>query len=300
MDLKPDEDSIRAGSPAERFESSAISGTADGPTEAEIAQFLAAREKDPSIEWKMVMNFWGRVLDERNRPIENASIHFTWNDLSADGTSHHNAFSDGSGLFELLGRRGKRLYVTVEKIGYYQFPESSRTDLEYGMPWERFHPDPENPVIFRLKKAGVWEPLDFRGGLIKLRDERSRLILNFDDVFNRKEGPLEIFIWRDPKREKGRPFDWSLSVRVPSGGVAPCEGDFPGPAPEDGYQPEDGRIDLRWLPQRAGKHATSSLEVKCWVNPSRSRNLEDNPAWELKQSSRQYLRTGPPNQSGPD
>jgi hypothetical protein len=61
-----------------------------------------------------------------------------------------------------------------------------------------------------------------------------------------------------------------------------------------------GRIDVRWLPQRTGNHAASGLEMKYWVNPSGSCNLEDNPTRELKQISRQYLRTGPPNQSGPD
>jgi hypothetical protein len=279
-----------------------ISQAVGGSTEAEIAQFLAARRKDPSIEWKTVMNFWGRVLDEHDVPIAGASVNFSWTDLSATGHQRSFTNSNAAGDFSHTGRTGKRLLVTVSKAGYYSFPDQFFGAFEYGDPWERFHPDPKNPVAFRLKKAGVWEPLDFRGGLIKLREDRSRLILNFENVSNRKEGPLEIFIWRDPKREKGRPFDWSLSVRVPSGGVAPWEGDFPGSAPEEGYQPEmkteRKADDPKWnrslsvkyyfkfgSPEHFGRieiqqHMANNewISLNYWINPRGSRNLEADPA----------------------
>jgi len=103
--------------------------------------YIAQSIKDPDIEWKAPINFWGRVVDENDLPVENAQVKFTWNDLSKAGTSQHFTNSDTQGSFALSNRKGKRLYVEVTKHGYYNFPGSARKDLEYASPWEgnRFH-----------------------------------------------------------------------------------------------------------------------------------------------------------------
>ncbi len=264
--------------------------------------FAAAVLKDPLIEWRYPINFWGKVVDENGRPVAEANVRFTWNDLSPKGTSTHDATSDSSGLFSLLGRKGKRLYVVIEKPGYYQEFESAFSAYEYAAPSERFHPDPKNPVVFRLKKAGEWEPLLYRGGLVKLSDHHSRLILNFDNVYDKRTGPVEMDVWCDPQQIEGQRFDWSFTIKAPTGGVVAWTDDLPGAAPEIGYQPElklewkAGNPDWQFIispkfyfkfgsPARYGRlqimrYAANGewMQLRYWVNPSGSRNLEAEPA----------------------
>ena len=54
------------------------------------------------MEWRFPINFWGKVVDENDRPIEGALVDFYWNDLSRAGTSRVKALSDANGFFSLL------------------------------------------------------------------------------------------------------------------------------------------------------------------------------------------------------
>ena len=94
-------------------------------------------EKDRYFEWKMPINFYGRVLDEINQPVGGATVKFTWTDLSPAGSSSAEVLSDGSGSFALTGKQGKRLVVdSVTKEGYYlskienQFSYDTRPSLK--------------------------------------------------------------------------------------------------------------------------------------------------------------------------
>ncbi|MDE3100300.1 MAG: carboxypeptidase regulatory-like domain-containing protein [Verrucomicrobiota bacterium] len=121
-----------------------------------VRLYMQHKAIDPQWDWKQPINFWGRVLDESNNPVTGASVHFMWNDLSATGTSEADTESDRNGFFSLTGKKGKRLYVTVAKNGYYTSSDSRGRAFEYANPFDgRFTPDPNNPVIFHLRKEGV-------------------------------------------------------------------------------------------------------------------------------------------------
>lgn len=270
-------------------------------TAHEMQQYLEAVHKDPSLEWRFPINFWGKVIDETGQPIEGATISFQWNDLSAKGTSEKEMKSDGNGLFALTGQTGKGLSVHVEKRGYYQPSDEYISSFEYADPSKRFHPDAARPVVFVLTKADKWEPLIHRGGLVRLQDQNSRLILNLTNPSDWQKGDLAFEIWRDPNRTTRRFYDWSFTVKCPSGGVTLWETEFPGSAPESGYTPElkleFKGDDPAWTdhtspkfyfvfgsPPRYGRISVTRyfaygdrMDVEYWVNPSGSRNVEADP-----------------------
>lgn len=287
--------------------------------------YIAESTKHPDIEWKAPINFWGKVVDESNQPVENASIKFTWNDLSKNGTSRSSTNSDSQGLFALLNRKGKRLYVDVSKRGYYNFPGSAGEDLEYASPWEgnRFHPDPNNPLVFRLKKAGTLEPLLAHVVSLSLPNSGEAIEFDFIDERLKEPGSIQFRCTVEPQDPETRRFAWHFVCSVPSGGLLPRTNTLDFTAPTEGYLSafEDsetqnspqwraavkggffvkfgsparyGRIEFEFVPKRLEFYKSSDLQLKYWVNPSGSQNLEADPAKMLEAIPSHYLRTGLP------
>ena len=121
-----------------------------------VKEYVEKSMADPQYDWKQPIDFYGRVVDENNVPVANASVHFEWNDISEKGTSDATATSDSNGYFSLVDRRGKRLYVDVGKEGYYSSGDARNATFEYANPADGlFTPNPNNPVVFHLRKKGV-------------------------------------------------------------------------------------------------------------------------------------------------
>ena len=109
-------------------------------------------------QWRTPIEFYGKVVDEDTNPVANASVHFVWTDLSKNGTSEKDTASDQDGVFSLSNTNGKNLIVQVSKNGYYSYQPFGAA-FNYAGENQNFVPDAANPVIFRLKKKGVTEPL---------------------------------------------------------------------------------------------------------------------------------------------
>jgi hypothetical protein len=77
------------------------------------------KKRDPKFEWKMPINFYGKVLDQANQPVHGASVRFQWTDMSAAGTTEKFTTTDAQGMFSLTGEKGKNLGVYVSKSGYH-------------------------------------------------------------------------------------------------------------------------------------------------------------------------------------
>ena len=76
----------------------------------QIAAEVTRRDKsDKTWEWKIPMKFYGLVLDQDDRPVPGADVHFQWTNLSSKGTADADAKTDEKGLFLLEGVQGKRL-----------------------------------------------------------------------------------------------------------------------------------------------------------------------------------------------
>lgn len=260
------------------------------------------REKeDPGYEWKLPINFYGRVVDDSELPVPGANIWFQWSDLSPEGASEEETVSDANGLFMLTGKQGNGLSLRITKRGYYTPQRGNQFRFENARFWDaNYHePNPDNPVFFHLQKKGEAEPLIV--ALARPRVPRDGTPVRVD-LFNKgaisPSGQLEIAAWLPPENPNQRGlFDWRAKLSLPEGGVREHNDEFPFIAPEDGYIPEvvfdmpaaapDWRqvITQRYYfrigtPPQFGRMevringASQVVNVNYWLNPSGSRNLE--------------------------
>jgi hypothetical protein len=268
-----------------------------------LQEFYEKTQADPQYEWKRPINFYGRVVNESNEPVANASVHFTWNDISEKGTSDADTKSDSNGFFSLLDRRGKRLYVDVGKEGYYSSGNSRGSAFEYANPSDGlFTPDAGNPVVFHLRKKGVGVDLitsqygvkPYFGIPVPLDGTPVKA-----DLLERKTGQGELTVSQikpDYKHWK-QATNWLFRMEIPNGGFVEQNDEFPFTAPEEGYQPvlefsfqqgqPDWKINLDknyyvklGNPPRYGwVHLETSIDMAgarltYAINPDGARNLE--------------------------
>lgn len=209
-----------------------------------VEEYVKRSMEDLQYDWKQPINLYGRVVDETNNPVVNANAHFQWTDLSPTGTSQADVKSDENGFFSFTNRRGKRLSVEVYQSGYYE-TSTSRCSFEYANPADGlFHADPNNPVIFHLRKRGVGVELvtSVQGTGIN-SDLHLALPANgspvFIDLFNRQigdSGQLKTEAWKEPKNFKTGQNNWGIRLTVPNGGLIEENDEFPFEAPDSDYQ----------------------------------------------------------------
>ena len=121
----------------------------------------AMKKADANFEKKMPIEFYGRVVDQFGQPVAGATVVFQWTTVIGPVTNPEKRTATGpDGCFELKDVQGKVLAVSVDKIGY------DRTDdwiqnFEYAdFFYDNFYvPDPNNPVLFHLRKILDAEPM---------------------------------------------------------------------------------------------------------------------------------------------
>src|SRR5436190_22743785 len=67
----------------------------------------AKRRIDPEYEWKTPINFFGRVVDENEQPVREATVVGQWSDLSPNGATVETRLTDNQGLFSIIGKTGR-------------------------------------------------------------------------------------------------------------------------------------------------------------------------------------------------
>ncbi len=274
-------------------------------------------KRDRQWNWKRPIEFYGVVMDEGNLPIDNAEVSFQWNEANR-GTQSATAFSDDGGFVKLLDRKGYVLLATAKKDGYYTTRQGNIL-LNYAEPWDlKFHqPDPNRPVILKLRKKGVPEPLIGRR-MLKYPDSAGDGMISIDLLGQREfdeESDLRIRMSHGPETlvDGRRRFDWAVEVEAVDGGLIeyPYTEEFPFLAPESGYEPvfrmamkadssgwsdnvskrfyfrtrggkHYGRMELRVSPFPENAPPTVTL-VEYYLNPAGSRNLEFSPDLEVSQ-----------------
>lgn len=255
---------------------------------------------DDVYEWKMPINFYGRVLNANELPIAGAKVHFQWSDISDSGASSTETVSDASGRFELTGKQGNGLTVRIAKDGYYTPRKIEPARFENARFWDvhYYEPNPSDPVLFHLRKKGEGEHLVHQR--VKVRLSSPGVPTRFD-LFNEgrisPQGQLEVAAVTNAERYPPRVYDWWATVAVPAGGLLEFTEEFPFEAPEAGYVP---RVEFKmpaaapdWRPLLAKDYfirfgnppkygrvevnldgASQSVILEYWVNPSGSPNLE--------------------------
>lgn len=195
------------------------------------------------------INFWGKVVDEDENPVQGAIIRFGATDNYYESGSKYRAASDENGLFSIENIKGMALSVRVEKEGYYSPHETTAGSYSYYAPESSKHsiPTKKSPAVFILKKKGEAEPLVKYTKGSKIPNSGSSV------GFDLKQGtvvPLakaDLIVSGYPNHKptyqgkKDYPYpwgyEWAYQLKVAGGGLIEKEGGkYAFVAPENGYQ----------------------------------------------------------------
>jgi hypothetical protein len=189
-------------------------------------------KRDPGFQWRMPIEFYGKVVDERERPVQGAKFDIVGTDASPSGNFYRTLYSDANGTVSLKGLRGKTFGVLVSKDGYYR-PQTNRRSFEYAAFSDPsyYQPDPNNPVIFHLRKIGEPAPLIVSDGEFIMTFGMPWAVPLPQEIAG--ASPVEITVFQNDIRPK----DWNARISVSGGGVQSTVEEFPFQAPLDGYQP---------------------------------------------------------------
>lgn len=205
-------------------------------------RYVERLNKDRDYDWRVELNFYGKVVDENNQPVPGARVNLDWNTdwdpiKAPQGTAFAETSSDGNGMFSLLGQHGKILGVKVGKAGYYSV-EAAKGILafEYANPSDQnyYEPDSNAPVVFHLRKKGEGAKLVNKTVKLSLSGKaEGGLDLMSGQITS--TGSLQIQSNKPEfKSARGR-YPWSVTLSMPSGGLIETNEQLPFTAPESGY-----------------------------------------------------------------
>jgi len=209
------------------------------PSESSGAGFEAWKQKI-----LRPIEFYGKVVDENEQPVEGASVSFSYNQfIPPERSFETNTVTDQNGLFSLSGVVGSTLGVHVEKAGYYSAKSVNQNHFDYmkhsgSAP---FFPDSRYPVVFHLRKKGSGaELITSQHGMspeieISGLFDGSTVRVNFFNQTVGHEGQLELSSVKP--RAGQQPTGWSFRMSIPDGGFVEQNDEFPFEAPESGYNP---------------------------------------------------------------
>ena len=193
---------------------------------------------DPAFQWKMPIEFYGKVVDQFGEPIPDAKILFQWTTVVGKVPDpEQQSWSGTDGRFELRNVQGKTLAVKVSKPGYTR-TEDWAQGFEYAAFYqENFYvADPTNPTLFHLRKEIETEPLY----LFKASD---RLALNdHPRILELASGKMTAYgDFSFALKTLNRPNDSSSNFFVEIGalngsGLILTKEEFPIRAPVSGYK----------------------------------------------------------------
>jgi hypothetical protein len=267
------------------------------PDEIEMWQWWDAIEKvDDSFEWKMPVEFYGRVVDQTETPIAGATIRWI---VAVDGGAKKGTLTSAAdGGFQIHGLVGKRLEIWVDAAGYNS-GERGMGSYEYAAFHEdHFHvPDAAHPVVFHLYKFHGPEPMYLfsLGSDIPVDGTPAWIDVTTGKV--EEKGQIAVIVKKD---EPVGLYDssYTLTIRAADGGgFVQTQDELMFQPPDTGYQSEleiSTRSGQRRLTQNLrlylktpeGKYAALQLSVtqynkplagmSCLIyyNPSGSKNLE--------------------------
>jgi hypothetical protein len=187
--------------------------------------------------WRTPIVFYGRVLDETNRPIEGAQVTYEGNTIDPTLTfeSHFKSdvYSDANGLFKIGEIRGRDITFQLSHPSYYNSAKNSG-GVSYAGDRNPNIPDkPEKAWVFRMYKKRIPAELVNSSGGGHGRMDGSPLNINLGQYGQIKaEGN-----WSRSQQWNGKPFDWEVRLSVPNGEILECTDEVSFEAPTDGYKP---------------------------------------------------------------
>lgn len=253
--------------------------------------------------WQAPIEFYGKVVDENSNAVAGANVVFNWTETpSEDGNRTSATSSDAQGLFSLHGARGPSLVVSVGKDGYYS-SHNGQKGFKYAF-GDITAPDPQNPVVFQLKRKGTPQPLITThfpigiGQIAQLHHDGTPIEIDLltGNQVPIGNGQLKLELWRDISDINAQHFNWKIQLSVPNGGLVETDEEFDFQAPQSGYQPSividmpatnqnwQGEVNSKYYIQLAnGDYGridfyllayNGAFTVHSAVNPTGSQNLE--------------------------
>ena len=267
----------------------------------------AMDKADPDFQWKIPIEFYGKVVDQFGQPVSDAEVELNWTTVIGPiPDPKKSIYSDTDGRFEVNGIQGKRLWIAVSKKGYL-YSSNSVASFEFAAFYENnFHvPDPNNPVLFHLHKLLGAEPMYQYQANSEIMFGGSPVFIDVATGKFAQNGDFAFSLRLDGRSEKEPDYTLQLQARNNAGFVLTNER-FPFDAPVSGYQnlmfihqkagetnynsrqsfhfyakTHDGKYGVVWFEvtvPRIGDVASCNATIR--YNPSGSRNLEfDQNKW---------------------
>jgi len=252
-------------------------------------------------------DFYGKVIDQHGQPVAGATALGTLLWIQGvdvgEKKEQHATQTDQNGEFQFTGFHASRLAVAVTKEGY----EMGRSPGVYQAPNTENKTAPAERAIFHMWKLKGAEPM--RAYSISTAIPCDGTPTSYNLLTGEKVsggGDLVIRLVRTPVDiNRGKPFDWSVTLEIARGGLMEMSDLYPNEAPADGYQPSitiNMSSDMKnwqaaltrsfYFKSRDGQNygrlainiqadfqpPPTYIGAEVHVNPSGSRNLEFDPA----------------------
>lgn len=286
--------------------SNAQPASASAPTPTPVDPKVAKMEARVAAENSTPIDVYGKVIDQSGQPVIDAKVKGGTLLIEGYDRSGGEAFStvtDTQGRFSFTGLHGARFGLGIEKPGYVYDPK------RYLGWWDGYRPDPDNPVIFRMWKLQGAEPM--KAYSISTSIPCDGTPTGYNLLTGQKMpagGDLVVKLMRNPINiDRSKPFDWSVTLEISGGGLIDINDLYPNEAPADGYQ---SSVTVEMSPETKNWQAalTHSFYFKSGenygrmtiniqadfqppptyfgadvhINPSGSRNLEFDPAKQVR------------------
>jgi len=220
-----------------------------------------------TILWQSPLLYYGKVVDENGAPIHGAVVSYGANSLSELQKEVYNTgtvTSDERGIFKIDGVRGVGLFIQLSHPRYYSYPDNSTGFDKRSLPKKGYYSDSEEKAeLFRMHSKGSPAPLVHRrGGADVPVNSGSAAVAFYGQQDKQVVGTLEIQAWgRTPNNWSPTPYDWSVQLTVPNGGLLESTNQFDFVAPDSGYL-QSIRIDMKMDQQGWSDSINKSYFIK--------------------------------------
>ena len=222
-------------SAASKTNSASAAQATSNPVDPKVAQIEAMR----AAQNAQAQDFYGKAIDQYGQPVAGAMVTGTLMKIQGvDVGTQKDSYttqSDDNGNFEFTGLHGWQLGVVVKKTGY----EMKQGAGFYQAPNEQDKTSSGQRAIFHMWKLKGAEPMLTYS--ISTAIPCNGTPTNYDLLTGKKVsngGDFVVTLVRNPVNiNRGKPFDWSVTLAIPSGGLTAINDLYPNEAPADGYQP---------------------------------------------------------------
>lgn len=198
--------------------------------------------------FKSPINFWVKVVDENNQPIEGASVRVKiFKDSSGGGTENmiRELKTNREGLANLLNERGAMIHAIASAEGYKALRgekggDLSRSNINYTSDnYVPPQPTQQKPTTLRLRTIHPQAPLYlYNSNRVKIDPNGEEVKLSV--VTNDGEHNITVSVkcWS----EAPVPFDysrypWKAEIQMLGGKLLEMRNKFDYDAPKNGYEP---------------------------------------------------------------